>query len=161
MRLLLVRRKVSGVGFAVAWDHLIVSVEASPPLYDAIGGTYSATRAEDPRLAAAIRRALGDATSTVNVGAGTGDYEPTDMTVTAVEPSQRMIDQRPSSRTAALLGSAERLAIENKVADAALAVLSDHHWNDRAAGLRELRRVACRRASSSSTPIRGSPTCSG
>lgn len=122
-----------------------MSTEASPPLYDAIGGTYSATRTEDPRLAAAIRRALGDATSVVNVGAGSGDYEPTDMAVIAVEPSQQMIDQRPSRRAPALLGVAEQLPVADKAADAALAVLSDHHWSDRPAGLGELRRVARRR----------------
>jgi SAM-dependent methyltransferase len=122
-----------------------VTAASDAPLYDAIGGTYSGTRAEDPHIAAKIRSALGDATSVVNVGAGTGDYEPADMTVTAIEPSQRMIDQRGPSRAPALLGAAERLPVEDKVADAALSVLSDHHWGDRQAGLRELRRVARKR----------------
>jgi SAM-dependent methyltransferase len=119
--------------------------KTDPALYDAIGATYSATRAEDPRIAAAIRRALGDSTSVVNVGAGTGNYEPADMAVIAVEPSQRMIDQRAPNRAPALLGAAERLPVEDRAADAALAVLSDHHWSDRHAGLCELRRVARRR----------------
>jgi SAM-dependent methyltransferase len=128
-----------------AWDHQLMNPKANPALYDAIGSTYSVTRAEDPRLAAAIRQALGDATSVVNVGAGTGNYEPADMAVIAVEPSQQMIDQRPPNRVSALLGTAERLPLKDNAADAALAVLSDHHWNDRHAGLCELRRVARRR----------------
>lgn len=122
-----------------------MSSETNPALYDAIGLTYSVTRAEDPRIATAIRRALGDATSVVNVGAGTGNYEPTDMKVIAVEPSQRMIDQRAPNRAPALLGAAERLPVKDKAVDAALTVLSDHHWSDRHAGLCELRRVARRR----------------
>lgn len=114
-------------------------------LYDSIGSTYSATRTEDQRFARAIRRALGDASSVVNVGAGTGDYEPADMDVTAVEPSASMIAQRASHRPQALLGSAERLPVEDQAADAALAVLTDHHWRDRDEGLREMRRVARKR----------------
>jgi SAM-dependent methyltransferase len=122
-----------------------VTAGSDAPLYNAIGGTYSGTRAEDPRIAAAIRAKLGDANSVVNVGAGTGDYEPADLTVTAIEPSQRMIDQRGPGRAGALPGTAEQLPVADEVADAALSVLSDHHWSDRQAGLLELRRVARKR----------------
>jgi SAM-dependent methyltransferase len=114
-------------------------------LYDLIGDSYATSRREDPRLAALIREALGDAESVVNVGAGTGDYEPRDMRVVAVEPSRRMIEQRDSSRVPAQLGRAEALPLEDGAVDAAMAVLSDHHWTDRSAGLREMRRVARKR----------------
>jgi ubiquinone/menaquinone biosynthesis C-methylase UbiE len=118
---------------------------ADGSLYDEIGVTYSASRREDPRLAAAIRLAIGNATSLVNVGAGTGDYEPTDMEVVAIEPSTRMIEQRAPHRAPAIAASAEQLPLDDDSVDVALAVLSDHHWSDRARGLRELRRVARRR----------------
>jgi SAM-dependent methyltransferase len=39
---------------------------------------------------------------------------------------------------------AEALPFPDSSFDAAMAILSDHHWDDRAAGLRELRRVARR-----------------
>ena len=64
--------------------------------YDRIGMTYSATRRPDPRIAARILDALGDAVSVLNVGAGAGSYEPRDRNVVAVEPSEVMIRQRPA-----------------------------------------------------------------
>jgi len=104
-------------------------------------------RGEDPRIAAAIRRALGDDVRTlVNVGAGTGSYEPRDLDVVAVEPSARMIAARPPGAPPVVQARAEALPFEDASFDAAMVVLSDHHWEDRAAGLRELRRVARRRA---------------
>ena len=115
------------------------------PVYDQIGLTYSATRREDPRIAAAIRDALGDARTVLNVGAGAGAYEPEGLDVVALEPSPVMIAQRPEGSAAVLRGSAERIPLPDDSVDAAMAVLSDHHWTDRAAGLRELRRVARRR----------------
>jgi SAM-dependent methyltransferase len=101
--------------------------------------TYSASRRADPRLAAQIRSALGDARSVVNVGAGAGSYEPQDLEVVAVEPSAGMIAQRT---TPAIRGVAESLPLPDDRADAAMAILTIHHWGDLAAGLRELRRVA-------------------
>ena len=74
--------------------------------YDEIGRTYAATRRPDPRIASALRNALGDVASVVNIGAGCGAYEPTDIDVVAVEPSQVMIDQRPRGAAPALLGTA-------------------------------------------------------
>src|SRR5919197_6214983 len=96
-------------------------------LYDRIGGSYRATRRPDPRLAAAISDALGDAGSVLNVGAGTGAYEPTDREVLAVEPSQTMIAQRPSDAAPVIQASAERLPLPDDSFDAGLAVNTVHH----------------------------------
>ncbi len=113
--------------------------------YDRIGRTYTATRQTDPRLAAAVWRALGDARTVLNVGAGAGSYEPPDRAVTAVEPSAVMIAQRPPGAAPVVTASAEALPFPDRSFDAAMAVLSDHHWRDRPRGLAELRRVARRR----------------
>jgi SAM-dependent methyltransferase len=112
--------------------------------YDAIGRSYGATRGEDPRIAAAIWSALGDARTVLNVGAGTGAYEPRDRDVVAVEPSVVMRAQRPPGSAPCIDARAEALPFGDGEFDAAMAVLSDHHWEDRAGGLRELRRVARR-----------------
>ncbi|WP_437286831.1 class I SAM-dependent methyltransferase [Sorangium sp. So ce406] len=114
-------------------------------LYDRIGTCYSATRRTDPRIAALIRGALGDARSVINVGAGAGAYEPTDREVLAVEPSETMIGQRPLGSAPALQARAEDLPLPDRSYDAALAVNTLHHWTDLRAGLRELRRVARKR----------------
>jgi len=116
------------------------------PFYDRIGGGYSTTRRADPRIEARIHRALGDARTVVNVGAGTGSYEPLDREVVAVEPSERMIGQRPSGSAPVVRARAEDLPFADGAFDASMAVLSDHHWADRARGLQEMRRVARRRA---------------
>ena len=113
--------------------------------YDEIGRNYTATRQTDPRLAAAIWEALGDARTVVNVGAGTGSYEPPGRDVVAVEPSAVMIRQRPPGAAPGATASAEALPFDDDSFDAAMAVLSDHHWSDRRAGLREMVRVARRR----------------
>jgi SAM-dependent methyltransferase len=115
-------------------------------LYDEIGGGYAETRRADPRIARAIRAALGDATSVVNIGAGSGSYEPTDLPVVPVEPSETMTRQRPSSLPRALAGTAEDLPLLAKSVDAALAVLTAHHWRDRPGAFSEIRRVARKRA---------------
>lgn len=117
----------------------------SPPLYDTIGITYTTTRREDPRIAAAIDVALADARTVLNVGAGTGSYEPRERELVAVEPSAVMIAQRPAGGAPVVRAHAEALPFEDSSFDAAMTVLSDHHWQDRARGLRELRRVARRR----------------
>jgi SAM-dependent methyltransferase len=113
-------------------------------LYDRIGRTYTATRRQDPRLAAAIGAALGDARTVVNVGAGTGAYEPAGRHVLAVEPSAVMRAHRPDDAAPAIDARAEALPFPDRGFDASMAVLSDHHWEDRAGGLREMRRVAAR-----------------
>jgi SAM-dependent methyltransferase len=113
-------------------------------LYDRIGRSYVATRGEDPRIAAAIHAALGAARTVLNVGAGAGSYEPRDRDVTAVEPSAVMRAQRPPGAAPCIEARAEALPFPDRSFDAAMAVLSDHHWEDRLAGLRELRRVGRR-----------------
>ena len=113
-------------------------------VYNAIGTGYVATRRADPRLARDIRAALGDAASVVNVGAGAGAYEPPGLHVVAVEPSWEMICQRPESGAPAVQAVAESLHFPDEAFDAALAVLTLHHWGDRRAGLAELARVARR-----------------
>jgi SAM-dependent methyltransferase len=114
-------------------------------LYDTIGASYKETRREDPRIARAIWTALGDAKSVVNVGAGAGAYEPSDREVLAVEPSEVMVAQRPAGAATVVRAEAGALPFEDDSFDAAMAVLSDHHWRRRSEGMRELRRVARRR----------------
>jgi SAM-dependent methyltransferase len=102
-------------------------------------------RREDPRIAARIRAALGDARTLLNVGAGAGAYEPADLDVVAVEPSEVMRSQRPPGAAPAVDAAAEALPFADGSFDAAMAVLSDHHWTDHDRGLAEMRRVARRR----------------
>lgn len=110
--------------------------------YDIIGRDYSRRRRPDPRIARIVTAALGDAKSVVNVGAGGGSYEPTDRAVVAVEPSSVMIAQRPENAAPAVLGLAENLPFSANAFDAALAILTTHHWSDQRAGLAEMCRVA-------------------
>src|SRR3954470_3129622 len=113
--------------------------------YDRTGVGYAAVRRGDPRIAAHVEAALGDARSVLNVGAGTGSYEPAGREVTAVEPSAEMIAQRPPGAAPAVRASAEALPFADDAFDAAMAVLAVHPWPDPAAGLAEMRRVARRR----------------
>lgn len=116
------------------------------PLYDTIGHNYAELRRPDHRIASAIHSALGDAESVVNIGAGTGSYEPPDRSVIAVEPSEVMIRQRAASAAPCLRASAEALPLEAASVDAAMAILTIHHWTDLGRGLAEMARVARRRA---------------
>ena len=113
-------------------------------LYDTIGTTYTVTRRTEPRIAAQVWAALGDARTVLNVGAGTGSYEPSDRDVTAVEPSAVMRAQRPAGAAPCVAASAESLPFEDKAFDAAMAFATVHHWQDPIAGLLEMRRVARR-----------------
>lgn len=113
-------------------------------LYDTIGATYTVTRRTEPRIAEQIWAALGDAQTVLNVGAGTGSYEPSDRDVTAVEPSAVMRAQRPAGAAPCVAATAESLPFEDQSFDAAMAVATVHHWPDPIAGLREMRRVARR-----------------
>lgn len=117
----------------------------SRPTYDEIGVNYTDFRQADPRIEARVWAALGDARSVVNVGAGTGSYEPRDREVIAVEPSSLMIAKRPEGAVPALQGVAEALPLDDKSVDAAMAIFTVHHWHDLGAGLAEMRRVARRR----------------
>ncbi len=112
------------------------------PVYDRIGGQYREGRREEPRIAAAILAALGGASPVVNVGAGAGSYEPRDRPVVAVEPSAVMVGQRPPGAAPAVRARAEALPFGDGTFGAAMAVLTVHHWADRARGLAEMRRVA-------------------
>jgi SAM-dependent methyltransferase len=117
---------------------------SSRQLYDTIGAGYTATRRTEPRIAARIWAALGDARTVLNVGAGTGSYEPPDRDVTAAEPSEVMRAQRPAGAAPCVAAAAESLPFEDQSFDAAMAVSTVHHWPDPIAGLREMRRVARR-----------------
>jgi SAM-dependent methyltransferase len=111
--------------------------------YDRIGAGYARTRREDPGLRARISGALGNARSVVNVGAGAGSYEPTDRQVIAIEPSEVMAKQRPPHKTPAIRASADALPLHDASVDAAMAILSLHHWDGiQERGVGELRRVA-------------------
>jgi SAM-dependent methyltransferase len=121
-----------------------MSASMPAPVYDRIGKGYSVTRRPDPRIARAIRAALGEARRIVNVGAGAGSYEPEDVPVVAVEPSWEMIRQRRPAAAPVVRAVAEALPFPAGSFDAALAVLTVHHWTDRAAGVRELARVGRR-----------------
>jgi SAM-dependent methyltransferase len=114
-------------------------------LYDEIGIGYPQRRRPDPRLAAAITRALSRSETIANVGAGTGSYEPVHRSVVAVEPAMTMIRQRRAGSAPVVQASATDLPFRDDGFAAALAILTVHHWPDRARGLDELARVARRR----------------
>jgi SAM-dependent methyltransferase len=110
--------------------------------YDRIGIDYAQLRRPDPRIAVQIAAKMGDAKTVINVGAGAGNYEPDGRDITAVEPSIAMIRQRRARAAAVVQGRAEALPFADDSFDAAMAVLTVHHWTDQAKGLSELRRVA-------------------
>jgi SAM-dependent methyltransferase len=111
-------------------------------IYNTIGVDYANLRKADPRIAARIRSALGDARRVLNVGAGAGNYEPDDREVIALEPSEEMIRQRPANAVPVIQGNAEELPFADNSFDAAMASLTVHHWTDKATGLAEMRRVS-------------------
>jgi len=110
--------------------------------YEELGHTYNRHRCEDPRLAARIHAALGSAATVLNVGAGTGAYEPSDRWVLAVEPSATMRARRPAGAAPVIDARAEALPFDDDAVDAAMACATIHHWQPAEAGLREMRRVA-------------------
>jgi hypothetical protein len=110
--------------------------------YERHGRTYAQHRRPDPRIAARIHAALGDARTVLNVGAGTGSYEPADRWVLAVEPSATMRAQRPAGSAPAIDARAESLPFDDGAVDAAMACVTIHHWESAVGGLAELRRVA-------------------
>jgi len=110
--------------------------------YGLVGAGYARYRQPDPHIAKLITRALGDAQTVINVGAGAGSYEPADRSVTAVEPSASMRAQRPVQLAPAVNALAEHLPFEDHSFDASMAVFTVHQWRDLQAGLREMRRVA-------------------
>ncbi len=110
--------------------------------YDRTGVGYARVRRADPRIAAFVERGLGDARTVLNVGAGTGSYEPADRELTAVEPSEVMIAQRAADAAPVVQATAEDLPFDDDSFDAAMAMITVHHWRDLAAGVAEMRRVA-------------------
>ena len=134
-------------GFA-SWAQLkalVTTLADGGVRYDTIGRDYAHHRRADPRIAAVVQQALGDARTVVNVGAGTGSYEPTDRPVIPVEPSTAMALQRSAALPPAVLGVAESLPLADATADAVMAILTIHHWADLRRGLLEMVRVARRR----------------
>jgi ubiquinone/menaquinone biosynthesis C-methylase UbiE len=115
---------------------------ASEPVYDRIGGDYARGRRADPRIAAALTAALDDADRALNVGAGTGSYEPRDPPVVAVDPSPVMLAQRLADSAPCVQAAAEALPFGDGTFGVAMAVLTIHHWSDKPRGLAEMRRVA-------------------
>lgn len=118
-------------------------LKSHPKIYETIGSNYCQARIPDARIARRIHRALGDAVTVCNVGAGTGSYEPDDREVVAVEPSQKMIDQRPPG-SRVIQAAAEAIPLEDNSFDVSMAVLTIHHWDDPAKGLSEMRRISNR-----------------
>jgi SAM-dependent methyltransferase len=110
--------------------------------YEQRGRGYAMRRRPDPRIAARVHAALGDARTVLNVGAGAGSYEPADRWVLAVEPSATMRAQRPPDAAPAIDARAEALPLDDDAVDAAMACITVHHWRPPQAGLAELRRVA-------------------
>ena len=122
-----------------------MAVAPAGEIYDGIGRSYASHRRADPRIAEQVLRALGDARSVLNVGAGAGSYEPEDgRSVVAVEPSAVMRAQRPSGAAPCVGGVADALPFASGSFEATLTSFSMHHWPDQRAGLDELRRVAPR-----------------
>lgn len=111
--------------------------------YERTGGGYAHRRKPDPRIERALLKALGDARSVLNIGAGAGSYEPRDVALVALDPSSVMLSQRvsPAPRVQAV---SEALPFRDQSFDAALAVLTLHHWSDWRVGIAEMRRVARR-----------------
>lgn len=110
--------------------------------YESIDHDYAAVRGTDPRIEARVHAALGDARTVLNVGAGSGSYEPADRWVLAVEPSAAMRARRPATAAPAIDATAERLPFDGDSVDAAMAMVTIHQWGDVEQGLRELRRVS-------------------
>jgi SAM-dependent methyltransferase len=141
----LVIAREHGFGSWAQLKSVVRTLSGTSLRYDTIGRGYSAYRRADPRIAAAVHAAIGDARTVVNVGAGAGSYEPSDRPVVPVEPSTEMARQRDPSLPPAVIGVAESLPLADDSADAAMAILTLHHWADQARGIAEMRRVARRR----------------
>lgn len=109
--------------------------------YDAIGSSYATHRTADPAIEAAITEALGNSKTVLNVGAGTGSYEPASLNVVAIEPSKTMIAQRPRHAAPAIVGRAENLPFADKQFDASMAIMTIHHWDSLLDGIAEMQRV--------------------
>jgi len=123
----------------------IVIIVSDGQIYEMIGVGYSVGRRPDPRWQEVIDSAIGDARRVINIGAGTGSYEPSERAVIAVEPSELMVRQRPRSAAPVVMATAENVPIVSGWADLVMTLLSLHHWTDWRAGISEMRRLAPRR----------------
>ena len=123
---------------------LILITVSSSQIYETIGVGYSVGRRSDPRWQEAIDSVIGDARRVINIGAGTGSYEPSERTVIAVEPSELMVSQRPKAAAHVVMAAAENVPIVSGWADLTMTLLSIHHWMDWRAGISEMRRLAPR-----------------
>jgi len=124
------------------WKRSDTKMKSNPSFdYDTNGRPYSGYRRADPRIAEYIHETLGNARTVLNVGAGAGSYEPLDRYVVALEPSKTMRAQRPQNLSPAFIGNAENVPFDDQAFDASMAILTIHHWPDRAKGLKEMRRV--------------------
>jgi SAM-dependent methyltransferase len=111
--------------------------------YDGKDHNYPAIRKADPRIGMYVRRSLDSCDTVLNVGAGTGSYEPADKFVIAVEPSSVMRAKRLAlGRYPAVNAKADDLPFDDKSFDAVMAVLTVHHWPDLKSGLSEVKRVS-------------------
>ena len=110
--------------------------------YDALAADYQAYRIPDQRISEKIDAQLEKAGSILNVGAGTGSYEPAHCRVVALEPSQEMILKRSYGKAEAILGSAENIPFQDDEFDIAMGILTIHHWQNISRGLAEMKRVA-------------------
>jgi SAM-dependent methyltransferase len=138
------RRCPKRIAYCMRMPGAAVCLPAMAELYDTIGCDYRHLRRADPRIESAISRAVESATSLVNVGAGTGSYEPRDRPVVAVEPSLVMIRQRPVGSAPVVRATASALPFGNARFDVSLAVLTVHHWPDWRRGIHEMRRISRR-----------------
>jgi len=120
------------------------TVASEPPIYDRIGVGYASRRKPDARFFARILEALTGCETVLNIGAGTGSYEPPTCAL-AIEPSWTMIGQRPAGAARCVRAVAEHLPLRDRSFDASLAILTMHHWKDAKAGLAEMRRVTRKR----------------
>ncbi len=111
--------------------------------YDKYGQQYSGHRQTDPRIAKFVLKELKESKTILNVGAGSGSYEPNDKYVIAVEPSLIMRNQRiANNKTPAINAKADSLPFDDNSFDASMAMVTVHHWPDMKKGLSELKRVS-------------------
>ena len=113
--------------------------------YEQHGRTYARFRRPDPRIAQRIERALGDARTVVNVGAGAGSYEPRDRRVLAIEPSATMRGQRPPEalldpevRASQSIWTLLEPGIEQRIVDRLRKDLASGAWDAHHRHLRDL-----------------------
>jgi len=124
-------------------DTLIIVSDSQ--VYEAIGVGYAVGRRPDHRWQEAIDSVIGDASRVINIGAGTGSYEPSGREVIAVEPSELMVSQRRKTAAPVVMAAAETVPIVSGWADLTMTLLSLHHWTDWRAGISEMRRLGSRR----------------